>query len=95
MVKWRVLVEYEEAFTGAKIIEVEAENWEDGCEKMKKATEFLQPDKFLEWKRTEEFKKWKKQNRYHTRNYLLNIFEDDYAGDIIPIPKEEENVKLK
>ena len=90
MVKWRVLVEYVEEFTGAKIIEVEAKDWEDGLKKMKEKTEFLQPDKFLNWKQTDDFKTWKKQAAYRTKNYLLNIFEDDYDGDILPKPEQNQ-----
>jgi len=90
MTKWRVLVEYEEAFTGAKIIEIDADDWSDGLAKLKEKIKFLEPENFVKWRGGEEWKTWKKQQRYLTRNYLLNMFEPDYVeGSIMPLPKKE------
>jgi len=90
MVKWRILVEYEEAFTGANIVEIEADNIDDASLKMKEKIAFLQPNNFSEWKKSDECEKWHKQKRYCVRHYLLNIFEPDFDRTLFQNPKKEE-----
>ena len=78
MTKWRMLIEFEDVLSGAKLIEIEAETYEEGLEKLKGQTTFLKPENFYDWKKTDDFKTWKLQTALKSKNYLLNIFEDDF-----------------
>ena len=87
MTIWRMLVEFEDVLSGAKLIEVEADTLEKGIELLKEKTPYLLPDNFYEWKKTEDFKTWKLQSSIKSKNYLLNIFEDE-----VKVMLEKEDV---
>jgi hypothetical protein len=76
MTKHKVLIEWNKNFTGGRVFNIETDDWEgEGLTKLKKLMDDLEPKKFEEMIKKEEFKKWKQSIEYKTRYILLNSLE--------------------
>ena len=74
----KVLIEWNKAFTGGKVVTIEAEDWEkDGVEQLKIIMDTLKPEPFEKMiADSEECKKWKQSIEYKTRFVLLGQLEE-------------------